>query len=126
MDFSLTQEQKEILKLIENICQDFDEEYWLKKDREGGFPFDFHAAMAQAGALGIAMPEAFGGAGLGITEAALMLQVVAQSGGAMAGASSIHMNIFWSAPGRRLWHAGAKSLVGFRRLLPAKRWPVLP
>lgn len=98
MNFSLNQEQTEILKLIEDVCQNFDEAYWLEKDRTGGFPFDFHAALAQVGALGIAMPEAFGGVGLGITEAALMMQAIAQSGGAMTGASSVHMNIFGLHP----------------------------
>ena len=96
MDFALTQEQ--IIDLISDVCKDFDDDYWLEKDRVGGFPFDFHAAMAKVGALGIAMPAEFGGAGLGITEAALMMQTIAQSGAAMAGASAIHLNIFGLHP----------------------------
>ncbi|MEM7131462.1 MAG: acyl-CoA dehydrogenase family protein [Chloroflexota bacterium] len=98
MDFSLSDEQKDLIKLVESVCQDFDDDYWLEKDRNGGFPFDFHHAMAEIGLLGIAMPEEYGGVGMGITEAALMLQVIAQSGGAMAGASSVHMNIFGLHP----------------------------
>src|SRR5262249_58976476 len=73
---------------------EFPDNYWLERDRDGRFPFEFHAAMAAGGWLGIAMPEEFGGAGLGVTEAALMMKVVAGSGGGLAAASSIHMNIF--------------------------------
>ena len=76
MDFSFTPEQQSIREAIERICAPFDADYWLRKDREGGFPDDFHRALAEAGWLGIAMPEAHGGAGLGITEAALMMQTI--------------------------------------------------
>src|SRR3546814_19032004 len=65
---------------------------------EGGFPEDFYQAMAKDGWLGIAMPEAYGGAGLGITEAAIMLQAIAQSGAALSGASAIHINVFGPHP----------------------------
>ena len=98
MDFSFTDDQLAIRASIERICEDFGDDYWLKKDREGGFPHDFHAAMANAGWLGIAMPTEVGGAGLGITEAAIMMQAVAESGGGIAAASTIHMNIFGLHP----------------------------
>jgi acyl-CoA dehydrogenase len=98
MDFSLTPEQLAIRAAIETICADFGADYWLKKDTEGGFPADFHQAFARDGWLGIAMPEAYGGAGLGVTEAALMMQAVAESGAGMSGASAIHMNIFGLNP----------------------------
>jgi len=94
MNFSYTEEQRAIRAAIEKICVRFDDAYWLKKDREGGFPADFHAAFARDGWLGIAMPQAYGGAGLGITEASLMMQTVAGSGAGFSGASAIHMNIF--------------------------------
>ena len=98
MDFALNQDQLAIREAVDKICADFGDEYWLRKDREGGFPHDFHAAMAQAGWLGVAMPDAVGGAGLGITEAAIVMQAVAESGGGIAAASSIHMNIFGLHP----------------------------
>ena len=98
MDFSYTEEQQAIRAAIEKICADFGDEYWLKKDREGGFPHDFHAALAGAGWLGIAMPAESGGAGLGITEAAIMMQTVSESGGGIAAASTVHMNIFGLHP----------------------------
>jgi len=98
VDFSFTEEQHAIRAAIEKVCVDFGDDYWLKKDREGGFPHDFHAALAGAGWLGIAMPTEVGGAGLGITEAAIMMQTVAESGGGIAAASTVHMNIFGLHP----------------------------
>jgi acyl-CoA dehydrogenase len=98
MDFSFTEEQQAIRAAIEKVCSDFGDEYWLKKDREGGFPHDFHAALAGAGWLGVAMPAEMGGAGLGITEAAIIMQTVAESGGGIAAASTVHMNIFGLHP----------------------------
>jgi acyl-CoA dehydrogenase len=98
VDFSLTPEQEQIRAAIEKICARFPDEYWLARDREGGFPDDFHRALAEAGWLGIAMPPDHGGAGLGITEAALMMQAVAESGAGLSGASAVHMNIFGLHP----------------------------
>ena len=98
MDFSLTPEQESIRDSIERICRDFDDAYWLRKDREGGFPFDFFDAMAENGWLGICIPEAYGGSGLGVTEAAIMAQAIAESGAGMSGASAVHINIFGLNP----------------------------
>jgi acyl-CoA dehydrogenase len=98
MDFAFTPEQESIREAIERVCAPFDADYWLRKDREGGFPDDFHRALADAGWLGIAMPEAHGGAGLGITEAALMMQTISATGAGLSGASAIHMNIFGLHP----------------------------
>ncbi len=98
MDFAFNDEQLAIREAVAKICERFDADYWLKHDREGGFPHDFHAAMAAGGWLGIAMPEAHGGAGRGITEAALIMQTVAQSGAGFSGASAVHMNIFGLHP----------------------------
>ncbi len=98
MDFSLTTEQQTICDEVHKACAVFDDDYWLERDRTGEFPFDFHRAMAQGGWLGITMPEEFGGAGLGATEAALMMHAVANSSGAMSAASAIHINIFGPHP----------------------------
>ena len=98
MDVSFTPEQREIRDAIFKVCERFGDEYWLKKDKEGGFPFEFHQALAADGWLGIAMPEEYGGSGLGITEAALMMQAIAESGAGMQGASAVHMNIFGLNP----------------------------
>ncbi len=98
MDFRLTPEQDSIVDGVGRICERFDEAYWLERDRTAEFPHDFHQAMAEGGWLGIAMPEHVGGAGLGVLDAALMMNRVAQSPGAMAACSSIHMNIFGPHP----------------------------
>src|SRR6516162_6257069 len=98
MAFALTTEQQEIRDAVTRLCERFDDAYWLEKDIEGGFPFEFHRAMADSGWLGIAMPEAYGGSGLGISEAAILMQAVAQSGAGFSGASAIHMNIFGLHP----------------------------
>jgi len=98
VDFSLTPEQRQIRDLVQRICADFDDAYWLRLDDEAAFPHEFYRAIAAAGLLGVAMPEAFGGSGLGITEAAIMMRAIAESGAAMAGASSVHMNIFGLQP----------------------------
>ena len=80
------------------ICERYPDEYWLERDREGGFPEPLHADLARDGWLGIAMPQEYGGAGLGMTEAALMMQTIAASGAGFAGASAVHMNIFGLNP----------------------------
>jgi acyl-CoA dehydrogenase len=98
MDFALTAEQQQIRDEVLKLCARFDDGYWLERDRTATFPDAFFAAMAAGNWLGIAMPEAYGGAGLGITEAAILMQAVAESGACMSGASAIHLNIFGLNP----------------------------
>src|SRR5436305_2322474 len=98
MSFALSAEQLEIREAVARLCQRFGDDYWLKKDSEGGFLHEFHRAMAEAGWLGVAMPEEYGGSGLGITEAVLVVQAIAQSGAGLSGASAVHMNIFGLHP----------------------------
>ncbi|MGA7984726.1 MAG: acyl-CoA dehydrogenase family protein [Burkholderiales bacterium] len=113
MDFGFSPEQDAIREAIGKICARFPDEYWLKKDKEGGFPSELHQALAKDGWLGIAMPEEFGGSGLGITEAAVMMQAIAESGAGFSGASAVHMNIFGLNPVVVFGTAGQK-----RRMLP--------
>lgn len=98
MDFSLTEDQRNIRDAVLKHCSQFSDDYWLELDRKGEFPFEFHLSMAEAGWLGVAMPEAVGGAGLGITEAAIMMQAVSEAGGGMTAASSIHGPVFSLEP----------------------------
>jgi acyl-CoA dehydrogenase len=98
MNFAFTPEQESIRASVQKLCAQFGDDYWLAHDRDAQFPHEFHRAFAEAGWLGIAMPEQYGGAGLGTTEAALLMQTIAASGAAMSGASSIHMNIFGLNP----------------------------
>lgn len=98
MQYSLTEAQLELRAQILKLCADFGDDYWLKIDQEARFPEEFYRSVAAGGWLGIAMPEEFGGAGLGISEATVMMQAVAESGACMSGASAIHMNIFGLNP----------------------------
>ncbi len=83
---------------VRAVVSRFDDEYWLQRDEDGEFPKDFHRAMADGGWLGITMPEEYGGAGLGVAEAAIMMHEVSSHGGAMAAASSVHINLFGPHP----------------------------
>lgn len=96
--FWLTEEQEAIREGVAKVCAKYGDDYWLKTDETGRYPEDFVADMAEGGWLGVAMPESVGGAGLGLTEAAVMMQTVAQSGAGFSGASSIHLNIFGPMP----------------------------
>lgn len=98
MNFSYTDEQQAIRDSIQKVCESFNDEYWLKRDQQGGFPHDFYDAMAEGGWMGICIPEAYGGSGLGITEAAIMASTIAESGAGMSGASAVHINIFGLNP----------------------------
>jgi len=98
MDFALTTQQESIRNAVAKICAGFDDAYWLQKDKEGGFPHEFHKALADAGWLGICTPEEFGGSGLGIMEATIMMRAIAESGAGMSGASAVHMNVFGLNP----------------------------
>jgi acyl-CoA dehydrogenase len=83
---------------VKAVVSRFDDEYWLERDEDGNFPKEFHRAMAEAGWLGITMPEAYGGSGLGVTEAAIMMHEVSSHGGGMAAASAVHINLFGPHP----------------------------
>ena len=96
--FWLTEEQEAIKEGVSRVCANYGDDYWLKTDDTGKFPEDFVGDMAGGGWLGVAMPESVGGAGLGLTEAAVVMQTVAQSGAGFSGASSIHLNIFGPMP----------------------------
>ena len=97
-DFWLTDAQTEIRDSVARLCARFDAAYWRDADTTGQFPEAFVGAFAEGGWLGMAMPAEFGGAGLGLTEAAIVMQAVAQSGAGQTGASAVHMNIFGPMP----------------------------
>ena len=98
MDFELTEDQETIRKAVAGLLRDFDDRYWMEKDRDHEFPAEFYAAVAHGGWLGLTIPEEYGGHGLGITEATLLLEEVARSGGGMNAASAIHLSIFGMHP----------------------------
>jgi acyl-CoA dehydrogenase len=98
VDFELTDDQKAIQSAVADLAARFDDDYWAEKDQKKEFPWDFYKAFADAGWIGITTPEEFGGAGLGILEASLLLEEVAASGAGMNGASSMHLSIFGMHP----------------------------
>jgi acyl-CoA dehydrogenase len=98
MDFEISDEQQLIKEAVGKLCEGFPDEYWARCDEQEEFPWDFYNAMAQAGWVGVAIPEAYGGSGRGITEASLVLETVAASGAAMNGATSLHLSIFGMHP----------------------------
>jgi acyl-CoA dehydrogenase len=113
MDFALTEEQEAIRREARALAGAFDDAYWRRCDSEHRFPWEFYKAFAEAGWLGIAMPKEYGGAGLGITEASLLMEEVAASGAAMNGATALHLTIFGLNPVVR---HGSEELK--RRILP--------
>ena len=98
MDFALTEQQELIRKEVGALARSFPPEYWLEKDRKAEYPWEFVKAFAQAGWLGVIIPEAYGGSGLGVTEAALMLHDIAASGAGTSGCSPIHFYCFPPMP----------------------------
>ena len=94
MEIRFTEEQEAIRDGVKRVCDGFGDEYWSTCDTEKRFPFEFHKAMAEAGWLGITMPEDVGGANLGVTEAAIMMHEVSASAGGYSAASTIHLNLF--------------------------------
>lgn len=98
MDFSVNEDHRAIRDGVAAVVKSFDDEYWLARDEDGEFPRAYHLAMADAGWLGITMPPEYGGAGLGVTEAAIMMHEVASHGGGMAATSAVHINLFGPHP----------------------------
>lgn len=113
MDFSVTRDHKELRDAIASYCSKFPDEYWAEKDEKHEFPQDFLETMAKAGFLGLAIPEEYGGGGLGVTEAAIMMETIAASGGGLSACSTVHMPVFGLLP---IVKHGSESLK--RRFLP--------
>ncbi len=98
MDFNFSEQQMAIQESVSRICADFGEDYWLQRDSDGKFPVEFVDAITAGGWLGIAMPEEYGGAGLGIFEAAILSHTITRSGAGFSGASAVHLNLFGPHP----------------------------
>jgi acyl-CoA dehydrogenase len=98
MNFGSDPIHEDIRVAVRNVCKQFPDLYWREHDRNHEFPWEFYAAMAEGGWVGIAIPEQYGGGGQGIAEASIVLEEVAASGAAMNGASAIHLSIFGMNP----------------------------
>ena len=110
LDLVLNEDQQAIRDSISRICARYDDEFWRRSDEEGAFPEAFVADIAAGGWLGLALPESVGGAGLGLTEAAIMMQTVTESGAGFTGASAIHLNIFGPMPLAKFGNDAQKNL----------------
>jgi len=98
MSFDFTPEQQQIRDGVDRLCAEFGDAYWLARDSDGNFPEEFCRAIADNGYMGIAMPTEYGGAGLGITEAAILMQAISESGAGNGGVSSVSLGIFGLNP----------------------------
>ncbi len=98
MDFALTEQQEQIRKEVATLARTFSADYWLEKDRKAEYPWEFVRAFAEGGWLGAIIPEEYGGAGLGVTEAALILHEICTAGAGTSGASPIHFYMFPPMP----------------------------
>lgn len=98
VDFDLTEDQQTIRQAVRELAGRFDDQYWMEKDAAHEFPSEFYDEFAKGGWLGITTPEEYGGHGMGITEASIILEEVAASGAGMNGASSMHLSIFGMHP----------------------------
>jgi alkylation response protein AidB-like acyl-CoA dehydrogenase len=98
MDFALTEQQEMIRKEVATLARSFSLDYWLERDRKHEYPWDFVKAFARAGWLGAIIPEEYGGSGLGVTEAAILLHEICAAGAGTSGASPIHFYMFPPMP----------------------------
>jgi acyl-CoA dehydrogenase len=98
MDLSLNEEQNQIRESVLALCARFDDQYWLDRDADGRFPEELCRALADGGWIGTAIPEAYGGSGLGTTEAALVVQAISESGAANSGVSAVAIGLFGVSP----------------------------
>ncbi|GAC1619754.1 MAG: acyl-CoA dehydrogenase family protein [Nevskia sp.] len=98
MDFSINRDHEAIREGVRAVVQSFGDDYWLARDEDGVFPFEFHKAMADGGWLGLTMPEEYGGSGLGVTEAMIMMHEIGSHGGGMSATSAVHINLFGPHP----------------------------
>lgn len=94
MDFALTEDQQQLRIAVRELAASYPDSYWAERDEKHEFPWEFYNTFAEGGWLGIAIPEEYGGGGLGIIEASLLLEEVAASGAGMNGCSSMHLTIF--------------------------------
>ncbi|WP_009475373.1 acyl-CoA dehydrogenase family protein [Rhodococcus sp. JVH1] len=97
-DFDTESNIEIVRKATRELARKFDNNYWLDKDNKHEYPWDFIKAFADGGWLGAMIPEEYGGIGLGLQEAAVMMGEIASSGGGMSGGSAIHFYVFPPAP----------------------------
>lgn len=90
----LTETQLDVRRGVGAVCSQFDDAYWLDCERKSKYPHELYNALRDGGWIGLCIPEEYGGSGLGAREALVMLQTIAESGASVAGAQSIHANVY--------------------------------
>ncbi len=81
MDFELTEDQRLLRQAVRDLCEQFPDAYWRDLDRMQEYPEAFVRALTEAGWLGVLIPEQYGGSGLGMMEASLILEEINATGG---------------------------------------------
>ena len=98
VDMLSAEDEREIRTSLRKVMAPYTDEYWMRHDMDHEFAWDFHDAMAEAGWLGICIPEEFGGGGAGVQEAALLLEEVTGSGGALNAGTTVQVGLFGLEP----------------------------
>jgi acyl-CoA dehydrogenase len=92
------QDEREIRASLRQVLSKYPDEYWMRHDMDHEFPWDFYHAMAQAGWIGICIPEKYGGGGAGVQAAALLLEEVTGNGGALNAGTTVQVALFGLEP----------------------------
>jgi acyl-CoA dehydrogenase len=98
MDFEMNEEHEALASTVRAMCSKFPDEYWAERDERHEFPQEFFELFAQAGMIGLCIPEEYGGSGAGVTEAAILMGEIAASGGALNACTTIHVSLFGMLP----------------------------
>ena len=98
VDMLSAEDEREIRSSLRKVLSGFPDEYWMRHDMDHEFAWDFFHAMAEAGWLGICIPEAYGGGGAGVQEAALLLEEVTGNGGALNAGTTVQVSLFGLEP----------------------------
>jgi acyl-CoA dehydrogenase len=98
VDMLSAEDEREIRTSLRKVMAPYTDEYWMRHDMDHEFAWDFHDAMAEAGWLGICIPEEYGGGGAGVQEAALLLEEVTGSGGALNAGTTVQVGLFGLEP----------------------------
>jgi acyl-CoA dehydrogenase len=94
----LTERQSLVRRSVRDLCSEFDDEYWRERDRTATYPQEFVDRLAADGWLGMLIPEEYGGVGMSTSEAVVMMEEIAASGGGFAAPQAIHGGIYNSVP----------------------------
>ena len=90
VNFDTSAEEADLRSAVRSLCAKYPDEYWAEHDAKHQMAWNFYREFADAGFLGVCIPEEYGDGGAGVTEAAAIVEEVAASGGALNACSMIH------------------------------------